>query len=126
VKSLKLILPVEEYKGLKSLVSQHFGRAPFFALVDLGDNWEIKDIRAVENKGKHMGGHASVEELVEDLKPYAPIVKGMGPRALYAFQSQGIAVFTGEFETVEEAVKAYIAGRLTGLTEACKEARHPF
>ncbi|MEM2926571.1 MAG: NifB/NifX family molybdenum-iron cluster-binding protein [Candidatus Bathyarchaeia archaeon] len=123
---MRLIIPIEEYKGLKSAVSQHFGKAPFFALIDLRDDGEIEALKAVENRGEHMGGLISVEELITGLKPDALIVKGMGPRALYAFQSQGMAVFTGEFETVEDALKAYLNGKLKGLTEACKEARHRF
>lgn len=123
---MKVVLPVEEFEGLKSIVSQHFGRAPFFAVVDLRDGGGIEGVRGVENKGEHIGGRTSVEQLVGGIRPDALIVKGMGPRALYAFQSQGIAVFTGEFSTVEEAVKGYVAGRLRSLTESCKEARHRF
>jgi len=123
---MKVVVPVEKFEGLSSLVSAHFGRTPLFAVVGLRGDGGVESLTAVENTGEHLGGRVSVEELIGKLKPDALIVKGMGPRGLNAFQSQGIAVFTGEFATLEDAVKGYVKGQLRGLTEACREARHRF
>lgn len=121
---MKVIVPVERYEGLKSVVAQHFGRAPFFAVVELDDDGIVKDVKMMENTGEHRGGGMSVENLIGGLKPDAVIVKGMGPRGLNAFQSQGVAVFTGDATTVEGLTQALVQGQLRGLTEACREARH--
>ncbi len=121
---MRVVVPVERCEGLKSVIAEHFGRAPFFAVVELGDDGAVKDIRMTENTGEHRGGSMSVESLIGGLKPDAVIVKGMGPRGLSAFQSQGVAVFTGEAATVEGLIQALAQGQLRGLTEACREARH--
>lgn len=123
---MKIIIPIERRDGLKSIVASHFGRAPFFATVGLRKDGSVEAINVVENTGEHLGGSISVEELICDLKPDALIVKGMGPRGLDAFQSKGVAVFTGDVVTVEGAVQAYVKGQLRGLTEPCREARHRF
>jgi len=123
---MKVIVPIERDEGYKSIVADHFGRAPFFAAVELRKDGSLDTIKVIENKGEHLGGRVSVEELIGKLKPDALLVKGMGPRGLDAFQSQGVAVFTGVLDTVEGAVQAYVRGQLKGLTEPCREAHHRF
>ncbi len=121
---MRVIVPIERDEGLKSIVAQHFGRAPFFAIVEVGKDGKIQDVRVEENTGEHLGGRVSVEELIAGLRPDALVVKGMGPRGLNAFQMRGIAVFTGDVTTLQDAVQGYVGGGLRGLTEACRQARH--
>jgi predicted Fe-Mo cluster-binding NifX family protein len=123
---MKVIVPIERDEGLKSVVASHFGRAPYFAVVELKDDGSFDSMKVIENIGEHLGGRVSVEEFIGKLKPDALLVKGMGPRGLDAFQRQGVAVFTGTLDTVEGAVQSYVKGQLRGLTEPCREARHRF
>ncbi|MEM2885519.1 MAG: NifB/NifX family molybdenum-iron cluster-binding protein [Thermoproteota archaeon] len=123
---MKVIVPVVRDEGPKSVVADHFGRAPYFAIVELKKDGTIDKIEVIENRGEHLGGSVSVEELIGELKPDALLVKGMGPRGLDAFQRRGVAVFTGVLETVEGAVQSYVKGKLRGLTEPCRDARHRF
>lgn len=121
---MKIAIPVEKFEGEDSIISQHFGRAPVFAIVNIAKNGEVKSIEPVANTGSHFGGRGAALELVLGLNVDAIIVKGMGPRALQAFQENGVAVLTGEVDTVKEALNAYVKGNLLNLTEPCKEARH--
>jgi predicted Fe-Mo cluster-binding NifX family protein len=123
---VKLAIPVEKFEKEKSIIFPHFGRAPIFAVIDLLDDGSVKSITHVENSSEHFGGQGSAETLISSIGPNALVVKGMGPRGLEAFQSNGIAVFTGDVNTVGEAIDAYVDGRLIGLTEPCREARHQF
>jgi len=123
---VKLVIPVERFEGEHSRIFSHFGRAPQFAVIELLADRSVKSISSVDNVGEHFGGHGGAEALVSGLQPDALVVKGMGPRGLQAFQSKGVAVFTGDVNTVGEAIDAYVRGRLVGLTEPCKEARHRF
>ena len=122
----KIVIPIERFERGDSLIFQHFGRAPLYAVIELLENGSVKSISSVNNSGEHFAGTGAAEVLVSQLQPDALVVKGMGPRGLQAFQSKGIAVFTGEVNTVKEAVDAYVGGRLVGLTEPCREARHNF
>jgi predicted Fe-Mo cluster-binding NifX family protein len=121
---VRLVIPIERFDIERSVVFPHFGRAPEFAVVDLSGEGRVISIRSERNVGEHFGGHGGAETIVMSLKPDVLVVKGMGPRGLAAFQSNGIVVFTSSATSVGEVVEAYLAGRLSCLTEPCKDARH--
>ncbi|MDI3474923.1 MAG: hypothetical protein PWQ79_753 [Thermococcaceae archaeon] len=91
---MRIALPVDEDLGLESPMSGHFGRARYFALVDVEDN-EIKDIEVIPVPFKEHGA-----EVV--------IVYGMGRRAMEYFNQLGITVVTGAYGKVGDVVKAFI------------------
>lgn len=121
---IRILVPIERFEGENSLISQHFGRAPMFVLVNLTSDGRVKNITPMPNAGGHFGDHGTAELLALRFKPDIVVVKGMGPRGLRAFKEKGIQVFTGTINTVGEAVDAYLTGKLTPLTEPCREARH--
>jgi predicted Fe-Mo cluster-binding NifX family protein len=121
---VRLVIPIESFDIERSVISEHFGRAPEFAVIDLSDEGRVISMTSERNLGEHFGGHGGAETVVTNLKPDALVVKGMGPRGLAAFQSNGIVVFASPVNSVGEAVEAYLAGRLSCLTEPCKDARH--
>jgi predicted Fe-Mo cluster-binding NifX family protein len=120
----RLVIPIESFDNERSVIFPHFGRSPEFAVVEISGEGRIVSISPERNVGEHFGGQGGAESIVTGLRPDALVVKGMGPRGLEMFQSNGVAVFTGPVNNVGEAVEAYLAGRLSGLTEACREARH--
>jgi predicted Fe-Mo cluster-binding NifX family protein len=120
----KILIPIEHFKGKSSLIFQHFGRAPMFALINLSQDHEIKDIRPVQKASDNFGGHGAAEAIALQFNVDAVIVKGMGPRGLQAFQEKGVTVFTGAVNTVGEALDAYLKKDLSELTEPCKDALH--
>ena len=121
---VRLVIPIESFDIERSVVFPHFGRAPEFVVIDLSDEGRVISIRSERNVGEHFGGHGGAETVVASLKPDVLVVKGMGPRGLAAFQSNGIVVFTSSVTSVGEVVEAYLAGRLSCLTEPCKDALH--
>jgi predicted Fe-Mo cluster-binding NifX family protein len=121
---VRLAIPVERFDGENSVISYHFGRAPMFALVTLNSDGRVESIEPVPNVGEHFGGHGAAETLALRLNIDAVVVRGMGPRGLQAFHGEGVAVLTGEVDTIREALDAYINGKLIALTEPCREARH--
>jgi len=121
---VRLVIPIESFDIERSVIFPHFGRAPEFAVIDLSHEGRVISITCERNVGEHFGGHGGPETVVTSLKPDVLVVKGMGPRGLAAFQSNGIAVFTGSVNNLGEAVEAYLAGRLSCLTEPCKDACH--
>lgn len=121
---VRLVVPIERFDLERSVLFPHFGRAPEFAVLDLSGEGRVISIRSEENVGEHFGGDGGAETVVTSLKPDALVVKGMEARGLAAFQNSGIAVLTGPVSNLGEAVEAYLAGRLSCLTEPCKDARH--
>jgi len=120
----KIVVPIVEDRGLDSRIAEHFGRAPYFAVVELNDKGEVIDFRVVSNVGEHFGGPGYTHDHILELKPDAILVYGMGPRGLSTFQSKGIAVFKAEKDTVKDVIEAYVRGELRELTEGCARAHH--
>jgi predicted Fe-Mo cluster-binding NifX family protein len=121
---VKIVIPIEDLFEEKSVIFPHFGRAPNFAVADVEENGTLRSISYVKNTGEHFGGHGKAMTIVSTVKPDVLVVKGMGPRALQAFQNLDVSVMTGDANTVEEVIADYINGKLVELTEGCHEARH--
>jgi len=122
-KMVRLVIPTEDGNGLDARLSQHFGRAPYFVVVEIqGD--KVASVQAVPNQSEHFGGYGLPPDLILQLRPDAVITFGMGPRAISRFQEAGVAVYRAQSETVKEVVEAYLQGKLEELTEGCGKSRH--
>lgn len=122
--SNRLAIPVEDLNGLNSRLSQHFGRAPYFAVVELDKNRNVLNLKMVSNKSEHFGGVGKPPEILIDLRPNAVITCGMGPRALDMFQSANVAVLQTNKDFVRDIIEAYKKDELIELTEGCHHAKH--
>ncbi len=120
----RIIVPAASQEGLKAFLAEHFGRAPYFAVIDLNDKGDIENVKTVLNVGEHAGGRGFAHDHILDLQPKAIIVYGMGPRGLNTFQSAGVAVLKANANTVSEVIAAYKDDKLQELTEGCKHAHH--
>lgn len=120
----RIIVPAAGQEGLKATLGEHFGRAPYFAVVDLNDDGEVANVKTVSNVGEHAGGTGYTHDHILELKPNVIIVYGMGPRGLNLFQNAGVAVLRANANTVEEVVTAYKDNKLQELTEGCQHAHH--
>src|SRR5665648_550536 len=119
----KIIVPTENQDGINASVAQHFGRAPYFTVIEL-DKGNVSNIAAVANTSEHVGGTGSPHDVLTKLQPKAIVVRGMGPRGIMAFQSAGIQVLKTNADTVKEVIAAYTQGKLEELTEGCPDAHH--
>ena len=120
----KIVVPVADESGLNAQLAEHFGRAPYFAIVDLDENGEVSSVRTIPNIGEHAGGVGQTHDHILELKPNAIIVYGMGPRGLIGFQNAGVAVLRAAADTVKEVIAAYKDDKLQELTEGCHHAHH--
>ena len=76
------------------------------------------------NVGEHFGGQGGAESVVTGLGPTL-VVKGMGPRTPGIPEQRNRGIHRS-VNNVGEAIESYLAGRLSGLTEPCRDARHKF
>ena len=120
----RVVVPVGDQKGLDACLAQHFGRAPYYAIVDLDENGNVSNVKTVPNTGEHFGGTADAHSQLLELKPNAIVAYGMGPRGLNSFQSAGISVLQATANTVAEVVNAYKEDKLPDLTKGCEHAHH--
>lgn len=122
--SARLAIPVEDANGLNARLSQHFGRAPYFAVAELDENGKVLNLQIVPNRSEHFGGMGKPPEILMNLRPNAVITYGMGPRALNMFQSANMAVLQTNKNSVKDVIEAYNKEELVELTEGCHQARH--
>jgi predicted Fe-Mo cluster-binding NifX family protein len=119
----RVVIPTLDGSGLNAQLAEHFGRAPYFAVVELDEN-EVSQVKTVPNIGEHAGGRGQTHDHILELKPTAIIVYGMGPRGLNTFQSAGVAVLKANANAVGDVIAAYKDDRLQELTEGCHHAHH--
>jgi len=119
---MRICIPTMGDRGLEETVSEHFGRAPTFTVVDMENN----EVKIVQNTGEHFGGVGNTPELVAGAGAEIMLCSGLGPRAISALEQWGIEVYVGAIGTVSEAIRAFQAGRLTEASDAnaCKMHRH--
>jgi predicted Fe-Mo cluster-binding NifX family protein len=120
----RIVVPVVSDNGLDSQIAEHFGRAPYFAVVELDESGNVSNMKTVPNVGEHAGGMGQSHDHIVKLRPNAIVVYGMGPRGLTAFQDAGVAVLRADGNTVREVIVAHNEDRLQELTEGCHEAHH--
>ena len=121
---MRIVIPVLDESGLDAQLSGHFGRAPYFAILELDENGRVKEQRTVPNTSEHFGGRGRPANDILQLKPNVLITYGMGPRALSIFQNARVAVLKANADVVRDVVKAYSKNELEELTEGCHQARH--
>jgi len=121
----KIVIPVSGESGLDAQLSEHFGRAPYFAVIDIDENGQISNQQTVPNTSEHFGGTGRPPDRILQFKPDVLITYGMGPRALNIFQTARVAVLRANTNTVRDVITAYNNDELEELTEGCQHARHP-
>jgi len=114
---LRLIFPVDDESGLKAQICSHFGRTPYFAVIDLDENGQVTKLSTVSSSGEHFCEGIS---FISNLKPDFMIAHGMGQRVIYNLQNAGIKVLRTSANIVNDAVKQYTKGELVDLTEGCQ------
>ncbi len=120
----RIVVPTADESGLNARLAEHFGRAPYYTVIELEENGEVSKVKNVSNVGEHAGGTGYAHDNVLGLYPDAIIVYGMGPRGINTFQSAGVTVLKANANMVSEVVTAYKEGKLQELTEGCEHAHH--
>ena len=117
---MRVAVSAEDSNGLDSVVSAHFGRCPYYVLVDL-DGREVRSVKTVENPyhGRHQP--KQVPGFIESQGADVMLAGGMGWRAITLFQVYSIEAVTGASGTVRHALEQYLSGTLH-RAEPCRES----
>ncbi len=117
---MRVAVSVDNNNGLDSVVSPHFGRCPYFVLVDL-EGREVKDVNTITNPyyGHHQPGQ--VPGFIHSQQADVMLTGGMGGRAIAFFEQFGVRAATGAYGTVRNALEQYLSGQLQGA-EPCRES----
>ena len=117
---MRIAVSVETNNELESIVAHHFGRCPFFALVDL-EGTEVKAVEVIANPFYNGHQPGQVPGFIHQQKADVMLSGGMGGRAIQFFEQFGIQAATGADGTVRSALESYLGGDLSGAAP-CKES----
>ena len=101
-------VPLETSEGLDSLICEHFGSAPLYAVCDTDSG----RLQIVENSNKgHEHGQCSPINVFSQNNIEAVLCKGIGARATGKLRMLDIEVFVaGGLSTLSEALDSYKRG----------------
>ncbi len=123
---MRVVIPTNTPDGLLAKRGAHFGKAPFYVIVDI-ENGEIKDVDFTSNPGHSGGACGNAVMNIKNLGADALIVSGIGPNPLMGFKQVGIKVYyDGESTTVEESINKFISGELQEMTPQMSCSHHRF
>lgn len=120
---MRIAISAEDARGLAGEVSPHFGRCPYYVIVDI-ENQKITGLRTVANPfhGNHQPGQ--VPAFIRQQGANVMLTGGMGGRAVAFFQEVGIVPVTGAAGTVGHALEQYLRGELQGAAPCHESIEH--
>ena len=98
-----------------NFVSEHFGRCPFYTIVDIEEGKVIKK-EVIENPGHQLG---LIPQFLHERNVEYIICGGMGTRAKNFFDRFKIETLVGISGTVEEVIEKFLNGTLKGTESFC-------
>ena len=106
---MKVAFAVEENKGLDSVISHRFGRAPYFVLVEIENN-EIKGVETIENPGAKASGGAAIKavQALIDNDVSMVVAGAFGPNATAALEEVKIKYFPLHGLPIREALEEIV------------------
>lgn len=106
---MRILISSDSDRGMDSSVSHHFGRCPFFTVVDVEDG-EVTKVESVANPYFNAHSPGQVPNFIKQQRADVMLAGGMGRRAIAIFKEFGIQCSTGSFGSVRRAVEAFTSG----------------
>lgn len=119
----KIAISVLDASGLDAQISPHFGRCPYFTLVEI-EAREVTSVESVTNPyfSNHQPGE--VPGFIHSLGADVMLSGGMGGRAVEFFVNYGITPATGASGIARDALNLYLDGDLTGAAACAESTQH--
>jgi predicted Fe-Mo cluster-binding NifX family protein len=120
---MRIAVSADNSNGLESVVSPHFGRCPYFVLVDM-EGQDVTAVTAVNNPyyGNHRPGQ--VPGFIDSHDVNVMLTGGMGHRAIMFFEQFGIQPVTGAAGTVRQSLERFLGGALEGAAPCRESVEH--
>jgi predicted Fe-Mo cluster-binding NifX family protein len=115
----KLAFAVDNDAGLNSSISQHFGRAPCFVVVELNDKNESIDVVVHQNPFAGARKPGGVPNFVKTLNADTLVIGGIGQKAAVIFSRLDIKIISGVSGNVRTVLDKIIRGEIESSDEVC-------
>lgn len=122
-KKQKIAIPVEDKNGLRSKLSNHFGRSEYFIFISL-DGKRIGSHYFKENlykEKKVRAGLFFINKIITKEKVDSVITRSVGTISFHALRDHFIDIYPTNKKTVESSVNDFINGKLDLLKKPTKK-----
>ena len=116
---MRIAIPIIESRGKESMISEHFGHAPYFAFVDMKENGDY-EVEVVKNPLENHGP-GDVPNYLHKNNVNLLLARGIGGRAIDFFNRLGIQVIRGTYGTVDQLIKEFKENNLKDTEYQVKE-----
>ena len=120
---MRIAISSESNLGLESPISGHFGRCPYFTLVDV-EGREVLAVESVENPFFRHHEPGQVPSFIQNQRADVMLTGGMGRRAITFFEQFNIQPVTGAQGSVAHALEQYLGGALEGAAPCPESEQH--
>ncbi len=118
---MRICIPTETNAGKSAAVYGHFGSAPYFTIMDTGND----SVEVIDNANQHHAhGMCQPMNALMGKKIDAVVTGGMGGRAVQKLNEGGIKVYRAVPGTVADIVSQFTKGGLLELTVENACAQH--
>lgn len=119
---IRVCVPVSEKSGLESRISEYFGRAPYYVLVEVErgqiKNYTVKDNPHSKNETK---AGLSLSNLLAEEEVNVLIAKKVGEISFHTLRDHFVEIYTAEGHTVKKALESFLKESLARMEEHTKE-----
>jgi len=98
---MKILIAINEDKGINSKLSEHFGHCSHFAIYET----QTKNLEIMENKIDHSDQNLTPVDQMMKFNPEIVFTLGAGGRAIKLFKEKGIKLKTGNYKTAKEVIE---------------------
>lgn len=118
-----LCIPTNDNRGIEARLSSHFGRAPWFTIVD-SDTGKVELLR--NDEGRHVHGACVPTDEIRSRGVEGVLCRGIGRGASARLAEAGIAVYLTDETDAASGLAALRDGRvkLLGGEGACADHHH--
>ncbi|MFP4395343.1 MAG: NifB/NifX family molybdenum-iron cluster-binding protein [Anaerolineales bacterium] len=108
---MRIAVSAEQNQGLESVAAHHFGRCPYYIIVDVDDH-HITAVESIANPYYQAHRPGQVPAFIREQGVDMMVAGGMGRRAIALFQQYGIEAYTGAAGVVRRALEQALGGQL--------------
>jgi len=120
---MRIAISADTNNGIDSLIGAHFGRCPYFVLVDV-EGQKVQAVNVVDNPFYSSHSPGQVPGYIQSQGANVMMSGGMGRRAAMFFEQMGIEAVTGAAGTARQTLEAYLGGELSGVKPCAESEAH--
>ena len=108
---MRICFTSDQNNGLDSVMSYHFGRCPYFIIVDIDENGNVSDVESIPNPLADEHNPGELPSFMKSKGVDVIITGGMGPKAQQYFASFGIKPVIGAYGRVKDVLEEYLKNK---------------